>query len=112
MKIETVLFSLAFISLFSCKKETIETPAPTLLYDISGSVSLYETGTSFAELFRGNGHQYLGLVNDGNEIYAVKQNNLTSFDTLVSMNIATPPASFTNHLALDLQLLELTLMEL
>jgi hypothetical protein len=46
VKIKTILFSLAFISLFSCKKETIEIPAPTLLYDISGSVSLYDDGVT------------------------------------------------------------------
>ncbi len=103
----TTLHTLTTVAKFNTRHSIVKVGTSlygSYLEDGTGEAVVYsldETGTSFTELFRGNGHQYLGLVNDGNEIYAVKQNNLTSFDTLVSMNIATPPASFTNHLALD-----------
>lgn len=44
-----ILFSIsAFIllGLFSCKKDNPETPEPTILYDIAGSVNLYDEGTT------------------------------------------------------------------
>lgn len=103
----TTLHTLTTIAEFNSRHSIVQ--VGSILYgsyieDGTGDAVVYslDLGTNaYNELVRENGHQYLGLVANGLEIYAVKENNVNHFDTLVSYDILSAPSTFTNHLAVD-----------